>query len=221
MDRNFSFVKYFFDHRLPVYLFIYLFFSLVLLFFRNSSGYTFGKKKKEKRVHFLDHFGSRSIRHAVPRIISKLAPGIFPFRYGRGVESGGRELLAIYLIGPTSIADRDGRVNWCTNENGLKIYIDRDNVNGNSLNNWSFDHPVLLHSLHFYSANESVFKRAFPLAVSLEILVFEDFSRARKILKIGVKLLIFGVSSYWQEKNFHPSLYKIFNRFSILGYIFI
>lgn len=171
-------------------------------------------------MHFLDHFGSRSIRHAVPRIISKLAPGIFPFRYGRGVESGGRELLAIYLIGPTSIADRDGRVNWCTNENGLKIYIDRDNVNGNSLNNWSFDHPVLLHSLHFYSANESVFKRASPLAVSLEILVFEDFSRARKILKIGVKLLIFGVSSYWQEKKF-PSLYKIFNRFSILGYIFI
>lgn len=205
-----------------VFPFIYLFFSLVLLFFRNSSGHTFGKKKKEKRVHFLDHFGSRSIRHAVPRIISKLAPGIFPFRYGRGVESGGRELLAIYLIGPTSIADRDGRVNWCTNENGLKIYIDRDNVNGNSLNNWSFDHPVLLHSLHFYSANESVFKRASPLAVSLEILVFEDFSRVRKILKIGVKLLIFGVSSYWQEKKISiQALYKIFNRFSILGYIFI
>lgn len=187
-----------------IYLFIY--FSPSFFFFFEIHLDTRLEKKKEKRVHFLDHFGSRSIRHAVPRIISKLAPGIFPFRYGRGVESGGRELLAIYLIGPTSIADRDGRVNWCTNENGLKIYIDRDNVNGNSLNNWSFDHPVLLHSLHFYSANESVFKRASPLAVSLEILVFEDFSRARKILKIGVKLLIFGVSSYWQEKKFPSKL---------------
>lgn len=188
-------------------LFIYLFIFLPRSSFFSKFIWTHvWKKKKEKRVHFLDHFGSRSIRHAVPRIISKLAPGIFPFRYGRGVESGGRELLAIYLIGPTSIADRDGRVNWCTNENGLKIYIDRDNVNGNSLNNWSFDHPVLLHSLHFYSANESVFKRASPLAVSLEILVFEDFSRARKILKIGVKLLIFGVSSYWQEKKFPSKL---------------
>lgn len=141
---------------------LFIYFSPSFFFFFEIHLDTRLEKKKEKRVHFLDHFGSRSIRHAVPRIISKLAPGIFPFRYGRGVESGGRELLAIYLIGPTSIADRDGRVNWCTNENGLKIYIDRDNVNGNSLNNWSFDHPVLLHSLHFYSANESVFKRASP-----------------------------------------------------------
>ena len=71
----------------------------------------------------------------VLHIISKLVSNIFSISPW---ERNGRwELLAIYLIGPTSIANGDGRFNWCTNENGLKIYIDRDTVNGNGVNNWS------------------------------------------------------------------------------------
>lgn len=90
---NVSFVIYFFDHRLLllsrlfIYLSIYLFFLSVLLFFEIHLDARFKKKK----AHFLDHFDSRSIRHAVPRIISKLAPGIFPFRYGRRERGGEAE----------------------------------------------------------------------------------------------------------------------------------
>lgn len=144
----------------PVYLSIYLFFLFVLLFFRNSSRRTYQKKKKKSALSRSFRFSIDTTRRAAYYFeIGTRHFSISLWEGRRRVESGGRELLAIYLIGPTSIADRDGRVNWCTNENGLKIYIDRDNVNGNSLNNWSFDHPALL---HFYPANQSVFKRASP-----------------------------------------------------------
>lgn len=147
----------------PVYLFIYLFIyfsSPFFFFFEIHLNARFKKKKKKSALSRSFRFSIDTTRRAAYYFeIGTRHFSISLWEGRRRVESGGRELLAIYLIGPTSIADRDGRVNWCTNENGLKIYIDRDNVNGNSLNNWSFDHPALL---HFYPANQSVFKRASP-----------------------------------------------------------
>ena len=145
----------------PVYLFIYLFiyFSSPFFFFSKFISTHVSKKKKSTLSRSFRFSIDTTRRAAYYFEIGTRHFSISLWEGRRRVESGGRELLAIYLIGPTSIADRDGRVNWCTNENGLKIYIDRDNVNGNSLNNWSFDHPALL---HFYPANQSVFKRASP-----------------------------------------------------------